>query len=124
MVLNRLFVIRQVSDNLFLILKSKHYETINCSKMSHKDKSVEELFRDLGRKIDELIEKGKQSSEGVREDLDKRVEEIKKNKEKLENDFKRFTGDKEKWKAVEESLENAAKELKNALEIVFSKKKP
>lgn len=92
--------------------------------MSHKDKSVEELFRDLGRKIDELIEKGKQSSEGVREDLDKRVEEIKKNKEKLENDFKRFTGDKEKWKAVEESLENAAKELKNALEIVFSKKKP
>lgn len=92
--------------------------------MSTKDKSVEELFRDLGKKIDELIEKGKQNSESVREGLDKRVEEIKKNKEKLENDFKHFTGDKEKWKAVEESLESAAKELRNALEIVFSKKKP
>jgi len=91
--------------------------------MENKDKTVEDLFRDLGRKIDHLIEKGKQSSEGARFDLDKRVEEIRKNKEKLENDFKNFTGDKEKWKAVESSLENAAKELKKALETAFSKKK-
>lgn len=91
--------------------------------METKDRTVEDLFRDLGRKIDQLIEKGKQSSEEVRNDLDKRVEEIRKNKEKLEKDFKSFTGDKDKWKAVESSLENAAKELRNALEIVFSKKK-
>lgn len=91
--------------------------------MDKKDKTVEDLFRDLGKKIDQLIEKGKQSSEGVRKDLEKSIEEIRRNKEKLEKDFKDFAGDKEKWKAVEGSLENAAKELRNALEIIFSKKK-
>lgn len=91
--------------------------------METKDKTVEDLFRDLGRKIDQLIERGKQSSEDAREELEKRVDEMRKNREKLENDFKSFTGDKEKWKAVEKSLENAAKELKKAVETAFAKKK-
>jgi polyhydroxyalkanoate synthesis regulator phasin len=91
--------------------------------METKDKSVEDLFRDLGRKIDQLIERGKMNSEEVRIELDKRVEEIRKNKEKLESDFKNFTGDKDKWKAVENSLENAAKELRKAVETAFKSKK-
>ena len=90
--------------------------------MDTKDRTVEDLFRDLGKKIDQLIERGKMSSEDVREDLDKRVEEIRKNKENLEEDFKNFTGDKEKWKAVENSLENAARELRKAVETAFRKK--
>jgi len=90
--------------------------------MDTKDRTVEDLFRDLGKKIDQLIERGKMSSEDVREDLDKRMEEIRKNKEKLEEDFKNFTGDKEKWKAVENSLENAARELRKAVETAFRKK--
>jgi polyhydroxyalkanoate synthesis regulator phasin len=90
--------------------------------METKDKTVEDLFRDLGKKIDQLIERGKMNSEEIRVELDKRVEEIRRNKEKLEEDFKNFTGDKEKWKAVESSLENAAKELKRAVETAFGKK--
>ncbi len=90
--------------------------------MNTKDKTVEDLFRDLGKKIDQLIERGKMSSEDVRDELDKRMDEIRKNKEKLEEDFKNFTGDKEKWKAVENSLENAAKELKKAVETAFGKR--
>lgn len=94
----------------------------NTKKMETKDRSVEDLFRDLGKKIDQLIERGKMNSEEVRLDLDKRIEEIRKNKEKLESDFKSFTGDKEKWKAVENSLENAARELKKAVETAFKGK--
>ncbi len=90
--------------------------------MNTKDRTVEDLFKDLGRKIDQLIERGKMSSEEVRDELDKRMDEIRKNKEKLEEDFKNFTGDKEKWSAVENSLENAAKELKKAVETAFKKR--
>ena len=90
--------------------------------MNTKDRTVEDLFKDLGRKIDQLIERGKMSSEEVRDELDKRMDEIRKNKEKLEEDFKSFTGDKEKWRAVETSLENAAKELKKAVETAFKKR--
>lgn len=88
-----------------------------------KKQSVEELLRDLGKKIDELIERGKGKSEGFGKEMDSRLEELRKNKEKLEQDFKRFTGDNEKWKSVEESLEKAAYEIKQVLKTAFGKKK-
>ena len=83
---------------------------------------AERLLRDLGKKIDELLNKSFEEKGELREDLKRRLEELKRNKEKLESEIKGFVAKNEhKWKDVEVRLQNAADELKKALEIIFQK---
>lgn len=89
--------------------------------MATKNQSVEDLLADLGRKVDELIERGKQKSGSFGKEVEERMDELRKNKEKLEQDFKAFT-DNEKWESVEKSLEKAAYEIKQALKTAFGRK--
>jgi DNA repair exonuclease SbcCD ATPase subunit len=83
---------------------------------------AEKLLRDLGKKIDELISKTFEERGELKEDLNRRLEELKRNKEKLESEIRGFVSKNEStWKDVEIRLQNAADELKKALEIIFQK---
>lgn len=84
---------------------------------------VEKTLRDLGKKIDELINKSLHEKGDLKEDLNKRIEELKRNKETLETELKDFMSRNEgKWKEAEVYLKRAAEELKKAIEVVFQKK--
>ena len=50
-------------------------------------KEVEKLLQNIGEKIEELIAAGKGASADAQEEIQKRVEELKKKREELENDF-------------------------------------
>lgn len=83
---------------------------------------AERILRDLGKKIDELINKSFEERGELKEDLNRRIEELKRNKEKLESEIKDFVSKNEsKWKDIENRLQNAADELRKALEIIFQK---
>jgi len=83
---------------------------------------MENLLKDLGRNIDELIAKSKGGSKEFKADIDARKEELKRNMETLESETKKFIHDKGKWREVEAKLKNAVYELKDAVETAFSVK--
>ena len=49
---------------------------------------VEGILAELGKKIDQLIVEAKGASKEVRDDVEVKIQELKKKKEKLEDDFK------------------------------------
>ncbi|MDN5202997.1 hypothetical protein QQ008_16525 [Fulvivirgaceae bacterium BMA10] len=88
-----------------------------------KEGTVERILKKLGQKVDDLIEKTKNSSGDLEEDLKKKVQELRKSSVKFEEDVKNFHEEnKDKFKEVGEQLEKSAVELKKAVESVFSKK--
>ena len=84
---------------------------------------MEDLLKDLGRKIDEIVSKTKDGTQDFKVDIDARKEELKRNMDTLENETKKFIQDKEKWTEVESKLKNVVYELKDAVETAFSVKK-
>ena len=74
---------------------------------------VEEILRELGHKIDVLINETTSSSKEVRSELEKTIELLRIRKEKLEEEFNTYTG-QEKWQAIDE--------LKKAVEAILNKK--
>ncbi len=86
---------------------------------------AEKVLSDLGKKIDELIKNSFQEKGELKEEINNRIEELKRDKEKLESELKGFISRNEgKWKEAEIYLKRAAEELKKALEVVFQKKNP
>ena len=81
---------------------------------------AEHLFKNLGKKIDELIEDIKKGAQDPK--YKDRFEELKKNGEKLKNEFQNFkTDNKAVFDDIEESFERAGKEIKNIFKD-FNKK--
>ncbi len=84
---------------------------------------VEEILTELGKKIDQLIEDAKVAKDTIRDDLEIRIEELKKKKEKIEEDFNNYQEKNEgKWDEVKDHLENALSELKMAASTAFKRK--
>jgi dsDNA-specific endonuclease/ATPase MutS2 len=85
---------------------------------------AEKLLQDLGKSIDELIDKAKNSKGTFKLELDKRIEELKKNKATLEKEIEEFrkehAGSIDKF---EKSIQKAAGDLKKTVENLFSKSK-
>ncbi len=92
--------------------------------MKHKHRKMEDVLKDLGKKIDQMIESSQLSKTEWKREIDQRVEEAKKNIDTLENSAKEVLGDKERWKEVENRVRTATKEFCNAVETAFSMKKP
>ncbi|MAE86814.1 MAG: hypothetical protein CMB80_29030 [Flammeovirgaceae bacterium] len=81
---------------------------------------VEGILAELGKKIDQLIVEAKGASKEVRDDVEVKIQELKKKKEKLEDDFNEYkekNGDK--WHDAKSHLMVALSELKKAVESVF-----
>ena len=83
---------------------------------------AEHLFKDIGKKIDELIEDLNAAKDQAKVDYADRIEELKRNAETLKGEFKNFKEThKDRWDEAEASLEKAGQELKNAFDAVFKK---
>ncbi len=83
---------------------------------------AENFLRDLGRKLDDLIYKSRETTGEVSNEIEKRIEELKKSRDKFEADIQDFTSNKDgKWSLVEGQLKKAAEELKKAFDIVINK---
>jgi|SRR5690606_5980041 len=104
--------------------------------MASKNKAVEEvekLLHDIGIKIDELIEKGKEASGEAKKEIEKRIEEMKLKKEDLEKDFQKKKTEfeqmynkkrKEMDPRFERSgihLREAFNQLNEAVKVLFTK---
>ena len=85
---------------------------------------VEKILRELGHKIDGLIEETKNATGEIREDLEEKVEEFKQKKWKLEGEYEAFKKQNEsKWEEVKNHLSGAAMEIENAAKAAFGRKK-
>lgn len=91
--------------------------------METKHRKVEDVLKDLGKKIDQIIADSQLSKIDWRQEIDQRVEEVKKNIDTLENSAKEVLGDKERWKEVESSIRTATTEFCDAIETAFRMKK-
>jgi len=86
--------------------------------------SAEKLLKEFGQKIDELIERGKNSSKDIRDDLDGTTEEIKKLRDKAEEEVLKFRdANKEAIEEIQAGLGRAGAELKKTFKTVFKTKK-
>ena len=88
----------------------------------HSRGKMEEILRELGHKIDILINEATSSSKEVRSELEKTIQLLKMRKEKLEKEFNTYTGQK-KWQASKNHFGNAIGELKKAVETLLNKNK-
>lgn len=101
-----------------------------------KNKNIEEvdnLLKDLGTKIDALIEKGKKVSGEAGDEIDKKINEFKANKEDIENQFReRKTEFEQRYHQKRNSLDPRLKQssqhfkeaffqLNEAIKVLFSK---
>ena len=85
------------------------------------NKKAEDLFKDLGKKIDLMIADLGELKEQTKEKYGDRFDEMKRNADTFKKEMKNFTESrKDRWGEIEESLEKAGKEIKNAFHAAFS----
>ncbi len=82
---------------------------------------VEEILKEVGKKIDTLVEDMKGATDDVKEEVEKKIAELKVKKEKLEEDFQEYRN-QEKWQDAKGHFHNALHELKRGVEAFFAKK--
>ncbi len=90
--------------------------------MDTKYRKMEDVLRDLGRKIDDMIDSSELSKVEWKKEVDERFQEIRNNIDTLEEKTKDLVGDKERWKEVEDRLRDAANDLCEAVETAFGVK--
>lgn len=83
---------------------------------------MEQILAELGRKMDEIIQKARHASGDLQQEFSGKLDELNRSKEKLEEELKDFTQDEAKWKEVQARLQNAAHELRQAIELSFKRK--
>ena len=89
----------------------------------NKKKNVEKVLTELGKKIDFLIEESKQTGNKISDEMGEKINELKKKKESLEEVFKSYTSHKgETWNKVKLHVSEAIKELKEAINVIVTKK--
>ncbi|MFT7161820.1 MAG: putative nuclease with TOPRIM domain [Bacteroidia bacterium] len=85
---------------------------------------VEKILKELGHKIDGLIEETKSASGELRDELEEKVKEFKGKKGKLEEEYEEFkTQNESRWDEVKSHLSGAAIEIENAAKAAFGRKK-
>ena len=85
---------------------------------------VEKILKELGHKIDGLIEEAKSATGEIRDDLEEKVKEFKEKKWNLEEEYEEFkTQNEGRWDDVKNHLSGAAIEIENAAKAAFGRKK-
>ena len=83
---------------------------------------LEKLFRELGEKIEEMIDKAKNSSGGIREEMSETIEQLKKQRDKVEQKMVDFrTKNEPKIEQAKHHLKTAIDEISKAFEKMFHK---
>ena len=83
---------------------------------------AEKQFKNFGKQIDSLIKDLKQYKEKVKVEYSDQIDELKRNRDTLEDEFNDFRKS-DRWDVVEEKLEKAADEIRDAFKGLFNKKK-
>lgn len=81
---------------------------------------LEGFMAELGRKLDQLLDKARQGAEETK--LSEKMEDLRQTKDKLEHELHEFVKDDEKWREVKQHLQGAAQELQRAFETTFARK--
>ena len=91
--------------------------------MENTQGTAEKMFKDIGKKIDELIQDLNEAKDQAKVEYADRIDEIKRNAETLKEEFFNFKEThKDRWEEAETNLEKAGRELKKAFDVLFSKK--
>ena len=80
---------------------------------------IEEILRELGKKIDQLIEDAKGAKDTIRDDIEIQIAELKNKKSEIEDNFKEYKQKDGRWDDVKDHLEKALSELKKAASSAF-----
>ncbi|HAA16536.1 MAG TPA: hypothetical protein DCE41_34445 [Cytophagales bacterium] len=81
---------------------------------------IENLFGQFGKHLDDLFDKAKNS--GIREDVEERLEELKKSTGKVEDDFKDWRErNQDRWKETEDGMERASQIIRDGVKDIFEK---
>jgi predicted nucleic acid-binding Zn-ribbon protein len=80
---------------------------------------VEDMLRELGKKIDHLIDEAKEAKDDIRDDLEDKIKDLKNKKEKIEVDINEYK-DSEKWQETKEHFSNAMAEFRQAMEAMIT----
>jgi ribosomal protein L17 len=83
--------------------------------------SVENTLKELGKKIDQLIEESKEASLELREELDKTIATLKIKKEALEVIIRDYQ-ERKNFRQAKGHFASALFELKKAFQALFSKR--
>jgi len=78
----------------------------------------EKTFKNFGKKVDGFLSELNEAGERFHKEFKEKYEELKVTAEKLKNE----SGNKERWKEVEESLKKASDELAAAFKAAFKKR--
>ena len=85
---------------------------------------AEKSFKNLGRKLDEMMKDLDELKESLKNKYGDRWEEINRSKNRVEKEIDEFKEKhKERFEEAERNLEKAGREIKNAFEAIFAKKK-
>ncbi|MEL6556822.1 MAG: hypothetical protein AAFQ94_01480 [Bacteroidota bacterium] len=88
--------------------------------MSETKGQLENLLKDLGHKIDSLIDEAKDATGHLKEDLEEKIEVLKQKRDELEDSFSDYKEKgKDKWDDAKPHLAKAASELKSAIDKLF-----
>lgn len=83
---------------------------------------VENILKELGKKIDQLMEEAKGAKDELRDEVEEKIKDLKGQKEKLEGEYQEFRKKNEgKWEEIKTHLSTAADEIKKAAEAAFKK---
>ncbi len=89
-----------------------------------KQGSAENLLKQFGQKIDELIAKGKESTSGLRGDIDSTAQELKKKRDRVEEEIQRLREDnKEAFEEIRDGLGKAGSGVRKTFESLLKKDK-
>ncbi|HSI74274.1 MAG TPA: hypothetical protein VK957_00200 [Lunatimonas sp.] len=92
------------------------------TKKANAFEDIEKILQDIGSKIEELIETGAEASVELRDDIEKKIQQLKVEKEKLEKEFEEKKSNfEEKYKDKKEKMEPKFKEsMKHVKEAIQS----
>ena len=85
---------------------------------------AEKTFKNLGRKLDDMMKDLDELKESLKNKYGDHWEEINRSKTRVEQEIDEFKEKhKERFEEAERNLEKAGREIKNAFEAIFAKKK-
>ncbi len=84
---------------------------------------VEKILKELGKRIDDLILEAKDAKDEIRDEVEEKIQELKKKKVKLDDEFQSFKDKNEgKRDEITAHLSAAADAIRRAAEAAFKKK--
>jgi ElaB/YqjD/DUF883 family membrane-anchored ribosome-binding protein len=88
------------------------------------EQKLREMFTELGRNIESLLQKAGTSKEKIDESMNARIEELKRSRDMLERELDQFKEqNRGSFEKIEKGLKRGSEEVKKMLDDLFGDKK-